>query len=128
MKTATRPQELDQKRNISKGQGPRIVGHLFFFEMETDQMWCTQPKKSEQNVVTLMDRKKKEELLKSLGEAVQKQEVDASIIGAAMQKCGHFRWWDALLEVHEVLLKLPAIKLHYIEKHAGSIACNLVKG
>ena len=34
--------------------------------------------------------------------ALQAGEVDASVIGAALQKCGHSRWWGTLLEVHRL--------------------------
>ena len=34
--------------------------------------------------------------------ATQKAEVDSSVFGAAMQKCGYRRWWDALLDVYRI--------------------------
>ncbi len=34
--------------------------------------------------------------------ATQKAEVDSSVFGAAMQKCGHRRWWDALLDAYGI--------------------------
>ncbi|CAK9052819.1 unnamed protein product [Durusdinium trenchii] len=44
-------------------------------------------------------------LLEALAEAMCRKEVDASVIGAAIQKCGHSRWWETLLEVRQRQLK-----------------------
>ena len=41
-----------------------------------------------------------DELLHTLEKAILASEVDSSVFGAAMQRCGLGRWWDALLEVH----------------------------
>eukprot|EP00438_Fugacium_kawagutii_P018919 Skav209936 [mRNA] locus=scaffold102:229307:235593:+ [translate_table: standard] len=45
---------------------------------------------------------RRNQLMPLLRQAVDKKQVDASVFGAAMQKCGHCRWWDALLQVHQV--------------------------
>ena len=50
---------------------------------------------------TLKESKSSKELLKYLNVAMSKLEVDASVISAAMQKCGYSRWWGTLLKVHE---------------------------
>lgn len=38
--------------------------------------------------------------------ATQHAEVDSSVFGAAMQKCGHQRWWDTLLEVYTIQCRM----------------------
>ena len=44
-------------------------------------------------------------LLKALSEAFDTGEVDASVISAAMQSCGHHRWWETLMQVHDQTVK-----------------------
>ncbi|CAJ1399634.1 unnamed protein product [Effrenium voratum] len=42
-----------------------------------------------------------EELLGCFEVALQEGVVDASVVGAALQRCGHSLWWKALLEVYD---------------------------
>ena len=54
-------------------------------------------------------------LLETLKLAVAQNEVDGSVIGASMQKCGHGRWWHALMEVHKEQVQSNA-ELRIVER------------
>lgn len=55
-------------------------------------------------------------LLANLNEAISKDLVDFSVIGAAMQTCGMKSWWDALLEVRRIQTK-HNIKLTPVQRN-----------
>lgn len=57
-----------------------------------------------------------EELLQNLGSAIDTHRVDASVFGAAMQRCGQSRWWDALLTVR-MLQKSSGMSLFYVQRN-----------
>ena len=61
------------------------------------------------------------QLLQLFHNALQDGKVDASVVGAALQRCGQGLWWNALIEIRE-LQEQHGIVLHCIEhnifKHA----------
>ena len=48
----------------------------------------------------LKNSKSPDDLISRLEKAIGQKEVDSSVFGAAIQKCGHCRWWRTLLDVH----------------------------
>ena len=63
----------------------------------------------------LKKAKTSESLLEILNLARERDEVDGSVIGASMQKCGHGRWWSALLEVEKLQLE-NSVHLSIVER------------
>ncbi|CAE7677696.1 unnamed protein product [Symbiodinium sp. CCMP2456] len=53
--------------------------------------------------------------------AASRNQVDASVLGAAMQKCGHQRWWTTLLAVYGMVAK-EGIKLGNIARNIAMTA------
>eukprot|EP00928_Gymnodinium_smaydae_P054588 TRINITY_DN38332_c0_g1_i1.p1 TRINITY_DN38332_c0_g1~~TRINITY_DN38332_c0_g1_i1.p1 ORF type:complete len:455 (-),score=70.09 TRINITY_DN38332_c0_g1_i1:43-1407(-) len=43
-----------------------------------------------------------EELLRHLNDAIDAKRVDVSVFAVAMQRCGQYYWWEALLEVRRI--------------------------
>ena len=97
-----RPRDAFQRNT---GQSPKDKG-LFFLAMPAANV--TDMPESERNPEfshwrsAIKKVKNLKEFHSCLLTATQKAEVDSSVFGAAMQNCGHQRWWDALLEVYRI--------------------------
>ena len=97
-----RPQDTFQRQT---GRSPKDKGLFFLAAPAAD---VTEYPESERNPRfshwrwRIKKVKTFQELNSCLLTATQKAEVDSSVFGAAMQKCGHLRWWDALLEVYRI--------------------------
>ena len=63
----------------------------------------------------LKKAKTPDDLLQILNLALGRAELDGSVIRASLQKCGHGRWWHALLEVDRVQLE-ASVELRVVER------------
>lgn len=69
-----------------------------------------------QERAALQFSKEPDELLRHLRAAFNFDGVDPSVIGAAMQRCGQGRWWDALQQVRE-MQRMTGVVLHPIVRN-----------
>ncbi|CAE7245437.1 unnamed protein product [Symbiodinium natans] len=77
---------------------------LLFLATPTDPLSIKSPQRSPKfshQRARMKECKTSAALLKCLSDAVDANKVDASVIGAAMQTCGHKRWWETLMQVHD---------------------------
>ena len=63
------------------------------------------------------------QLLQLFHNALQDGKVDASVVGAALQRCGQGLWWNALIEIRE-LQEQHGIVLHCIEHNIFNALCH----
>ena len=86
----------------------RTKNKLYFIAAPTDPMRDNSPQrdpKLSHRRAQMKNCATANSLLKRLSEAFDKGEVDGSVIGAAMQTCGHNRWWETLMQVHDQTVK-----------------------
>ena len=108
-----------QKKNFARptGHAPRAGKQLYFLLSPADPQVDLTPGRSQRCTRSRGEMKKSrncQELLDRFFKAQEKDMVDASVVGAAMQRCGQGRWWNTLLKIWEVQQK-SGLVLHCIE-------------
>ena len=101
--TSERQRKLQRPRDsfLAPGKGNKKMS-----KNESRYVLAPTPYRSEGEHTSLQRKKMQlsrspNELLKNLQMAINSDLVDTSVFGAAMQRCGQGRWWDALCEVRQ---------------------------
>lgn len=126
LRSHSRPSEVplsEQNRMLQRSRAEfasptgRRSKDLFFLLTPTDKDKHQTLGRGEKTAKMRMQLKKSRssrQLLKLFHNALQDGKVDASVVGAALQRCGQGLWWNALIKIRK-LQEQHGIVLHCIE-------------
>ena len=102
---AKRDRMLHRPRSEFAGPTGRDSNDVFFLLTPTNEEVRSKPGRGEGTSKTRMQLKKcrnPKKLVQKFRKALQEGQVDASVVGAAIQRCGQSLWWKELLEIRQL--------------------------
>ena len=122
LRSHSRPEEVGLARqnrmrcrpreNFAGPTGLRPEKQEYFMLTPTDPKRTRSPGRGETTSKARLQMKQSrsaKQLLSAFRRFIAEGMVDASVVSAAVQRCGHGRWWDALLEVMELQEKSSVV-------------------